>query len=459
MTKWVGPKQAQRTRRRKLAAVTAAAAAAAVTVAAQPGAGPALAAVRPGVVASSRVQDLINTVRGQASTYAGLWLDSKAHTVYVSTAKSGVTASTVAALEPRPAARAATMRIVVVHARYDFAQLEKIDGRVIKDAGLHRAAKASHATLSEWYPDPETDKVVIGFTKVTAAEKAEVRAEYGTTARVITAPIAKTAIGRLRPGSRLPRVSRLRLESKARPDSIHPFSRYDDYAPWYGGDEITYDGGWYCTSGYEFSSNVMSTAGQCGSDPEDFYNNGAFYGETYTMQWGGGRIDMQLMDGSDYYPAVWAGSGGYTPEGVSGSGGVAQGGQYCTSGSITGQSCSAIVDAIDVCQVEYDPFTGGDVNVCDLDEAYSSDGISLAQAGDAGGPVYTAQSTGDPYAVGTISADNDTTTVWWSDMYMEKQIFHTAPETQYPTDCPPLIGVRSAVPARRGSRTHWTREY
>jgi hypothetical protein len=402
-------KRVRLARRQILAAAMAAAIAGVAQLA-----GPAVAQAitGPDTVAVSQVQNLINTVRGATTTYAGLWINDKTGTVYVSTTKSGITASTVAALEPRPAAKAATMKIDVVQARYDFAQLARIDGRVIKDAGLRQAAKASHATLSEWYPDLVTDKVVIGFTKVTAAEKAAVRAEYGATARVITVPIAIADIGKVRPGT------------------VHPSTSRDaDSAPWYGGDEIDFDGDWSCTSGYDFSTNLMSTAGHCGYDPETFYNDGTFYGRTYAVQWGNGRIDMQLMNGSTDLPYIWAGPGGVYPEPVSGSGGVAQGGHYCTGGYMTVQSCSAVVEAIDVCSVESDDFTGTNVNVCDLDKAYSSNGSVISQPGDSGGPVYTASSVDDPYAVGTISAgeDNDTVT-FWSDMYMEKEIFHTSPE-------------------------------
>jgi hypothetical protein len=183
-------------KRIQLARLGAASATLALAATALAASTPAQAAIAPSVVAVSQVQNLINTVRGQAGSYAGLWIDNASDTVYVSASKASVTAATVEALTPRAAVGGATMRLVLVHARYSFAQLESIDGRVIHDKGLQRAAKASHATLSEWYPDPETDKVVIGFTKVTPAERAEVRAEYGTTARVITAQLAESAVGK-----------------------------------------------------------------------------------------------------------------------------------------------------------------------------------------------------------------------------------------------------------------------
>ena len=77
----------------------------------------------------------------------------------------------------------------------------------------------------------------------------------------------------------------------------------------------------------------MTTAGHCGN--ATFTNNGAEVGKTYTIQWGNDRIDLQRLTGSTYLPYIWAGSGGNVPEPVSGSGGVAIGGKYCTGGVVT----------------------------------------------------------------------------------------------------------------------------
>lgn len=366
-----------------------------------------------GTVAVSQVQKLIDTVRGEAHTYAGLWLDRAVNTVFVGTPLGSVTPASVAGMVKAPAAGVKTMRIRVVRDRFDWAQLTAIDARVRHDAGLRSAARKSGAVLSEWYPDPVTDKVVIGFTKVTPAEVAAVRAGYGSTARVVTQVIAQASTGRISPSQERSLASRHR---------IVPDSRTVDSPPWYGGDWITGGNGVGCTSGYEFGSGAMSTAGHCGATNWD--NNGNFYGGTFTIQWGNGRIDMQLMNGSSYDPYIWAGPGGNSPEPVSGSGGVAQGGGYCTGGAITDQNCSAVVDAIDVCQVVND--NGTNVNVCDLDRAHSSNGTALMRSGDSGGPVYTNYSTNDPFAVGTLSSYLGTD-CWWSDMYMEKVIFHSAP--------------------------------
>ena len=68
------------------AGLGAAAAAAVVAAAAVQGAvvPAAQASVAPSVVADSQVQNLINTVRGETATYAGIWIDRKTDTLYVS---------------------------------------------------------------------------------------------------------------------------------------------------------------------------------------------------------------------------------------------------------------------------------------------------------------------------------------------------------------------------------------
>jgi hypothetical protein len=177
----------------------------------------------------------------------------------------------------------------------------------------------------------------------------------------------------------------------------------------------------------------MSTAGHCGSYA-GFYARGNsvsgkwYEGATYTIQYGNNRIDMQLLKGSNYKPYVWAGSGGDMDVPVSGSGGVAQGGLYCTDGVTTLVNCTAKVIAIDVCANETDDSTGVTVYACDLDKATSTNNSDICDNGDSGGPVFTQNSVNDPDATGTIvSKANGGSTCWWSDMYMEKEIFGTGP--------------------------------
>lgn len=414
------------------AATAAIATATAALIALQLGCPPiAEATAAPDVVAAGQLQNLINTVRAAPGTYTGLWINEKTNTIYVATPATNITPASIAALVAAPTTSTQTLKIQIVKATYTANQLDTIATRVTTDTNLQSAAKKSDATLSTWYPDPITDQVVIGFTKITNTELAAVHAEYGTTARVITQPIAQSAIAKTPLTQATTATTTTPPATNPNPHPPHPQSRSADSAPWYGGDDITftYNGsGFSCTSGYEFGSTSMSTAGHCGADPTTFYNNGVYTGETYSMQWGANRIDMQLMHGSTYLPYIWAGPGGNTAEPVSGSGGVADGATYCTGGYVTGQNCSAVVEAVDVCIVEYDDVMNDDVTVCDLDEAHSSNNTDIVQSGDSGGPVYTSNSTGAPYAVGTISAANGTTG-WWSDMYEEKAIFGQSPAT------------------------------
>jgi hypothetical protein len=406
-------KRIQLVTRRKLgaaAAATAVALVAGAALAATPAAQ--AAAVEPATVAVSQIQNLNTTVRADPGSYAGLWIDDKTNTVYVSTTKASVSTATVAAMEPRALTSAPAMKLAVVHAKYDFAQLQGFAAKVHNNKRLQNAAKASHALLSEWYPDPLTDKLVIGFTKVTAAERAAVSAQFGVTARVITAPVFTSAVGK--PG-----------QAATSPATIHPNSRTADTYPWYGGDRIDGPDG-FCTSGFDWDGNSMTTAGHCGN--ATFTNNGAEVGKTYTIQWGNGRIDLQRLTGSTYLPYIWAGSGGNVPEPVSGSGGVAIGGKYCTGGSVTLQNCSAVVTAIDICATigtTNQPLT----DVCYLDQASSSNSTKIVQPGDSGGPVYTYNSASAPYATGSVvAAGNGGLSGLWSDMYEAKVIFGGGPE-------------------------------
>ena len=283
-------KRIQLATRRKLGAAAAATAVALVAGAALAATPAAQAStVEPATVAVSQIQNLNTTVRADPGSYVGLWIDDKTNTVYVSTTKASVSTATVAAMEPRALTSAPAMKLAVVHAKYDFAQLQGFAARVQNNKRLQNAAKASHALLSEWYPDPLTDKLVVGFTKVTAAERAAVSAQFGAAARVITAPVFSSAVGK--PG-----------QAATSPRTIHPNSRTADTYPWYGGDRIDGPDG-FCTSGFDWDGNSMTTAGHCGN--ATFTNNGNEVGKTYTIQWGNNRIDLQRLTGSTYLPYIW----------------------------------------------------------------------------------------------------------------------------------------------------------
>ena len=171
----------------------------------------------------------------------------------------------------------------------------------------------------------------------------------------------------------------------------------------------------------------MTTAGHCGN--ATFTNNGSEVGKTYTIQWGNGRIDLQRLTGSTYLPVHLGGSGGNVPEPVSGSGGVAIGGKYCTGGAVTLQNCSAVVSAIDICATigtTNQPLT----DVCYLDQASSSNSTKIAQPGRQRRPGLHLQlgqrTVRDRQR--SCAAGNGGLSGLWSDMYEAKVIFGGGPE-------------------------------
>jgi hypothetical protein len=116
---------------------------------------------------------------------------------------------------------------------------------------------------------------------------------------------------------------------------VRPATGTADTSPWSGGDIAYFDGGEdFCTTGYYWGGDTMSTAGHCGSNKYyariDSESGKWCEGTTYTTQFGDNRIDMQLPKGSDYKPYVWAGPNDQNDVPVSGSGGVAEVGKYCT---------------------------------------------------------------------------------------------------------------------------------
>ena len=147
-------------------------------------------------MAVGQIQNLNNTVRAETGSYAGLWIDeTDQHRLRLHHQGERLDGAPSPRWSPAPSTSAPAMGLVVVHAKYDFAQLQGFAAKVKNNKRLQNVAKASHALLSSG-TDPLTDKLVIGFTKVTAAERAAVSAQFGATARVITAPVFTSAVGK-----------------------------------------------------------------------------------------------------------------------------------------------------------------------------------------------------------------------------------------------------------------------
>jgi hypothetical protein len=84
----------------------------------------------------------------------------------------------------------------------------------------------------------------------------------------------------------------------------------------------------------------------------------------------------------------------------------------CTDGSFTYQNCTGVVDKNNFCIV-----VGSVLYDCHLVEAYSSNGSTLGQQGDSGGPVYDYSGSGVKVA-GFITGGpctNTCSTAWYTD--------------------------------------------
>jgi hypothetical protein len=435
-----------RSRIRASRAPAAVLAAGACTVAVLAGPGEpakAAAAPAPATITGQQLENLENTVRADSADYAGLWIDQNTDTVYVAAARSAASASITPSallaqasgtLTPAQAYGTASMKVDVVPVTYSAAQLQAITGKIGTDTQLQQVAAQAGSTITVWYADPSTDTAVIGFSKVTAAETAEVKAEFGDAARVIAQQPANPDVLRIPAGESLAQA--LKKEGVNVKPATSSGPEYDS-SPWYGGDPIEFQENGHtsaCTAGYEFNGGKMSTAGHCAANPDRFWyngnqNQGQTYGTTYTVQFGNGRTDMQLLSGS-YDPAIWAGPNGDTAEVVSGSGGVAMGGGTCDSGSDFGMNCDGHITEIDAtlqfCE------NGSCWNEIDQDVATdpSGDGC-LVEPGESGAPVFTSTSRNAPWAIGTITGalGNNCNEAIFNDMYELKAIFGTAPTT------------------------------
>ena len=325
------------------------------------------------------------------------------------------------------------MKVDVIPVTYSAAQLQAITAKIGTDTQLQQVAAQAGSAITVWYVDPSTDTAVIGFSKVTAAETAEVQAEFGDAARVIAQQPATPDVLRIPAGETLAQA--LRKEGvNVKPDTLAG-PEYDA-APWYGGDPIEFDEGGHvyaCTSGYEFGGDKMSTAGHCAASGSFWYNGnqnkGQTYGTTYTVQFGNDRTDMRLLSGS-YDPGIWAGSSGDTPEVLSGSGGVAMGEGTCDGGGDFGLNCDGHITEIDATI----PFCDNGSCWTEIDQDVSTDPSGdgcLAEPGESGAPVFTSTSRNAPWAIGTLTGavGSGCNEAIFNDMYELKVIFGTSPIT------------------------------
>ncbi|MEU4213995.1 hypothetical protein [Actinoplanes sp. NPDC026623] len=286
------------------------------------------------------------------------------------------------------------------------------------------AAKAAGLgdKLALWYV--ENGKVKVGVTDASGGVVTELRARLGTDAEIFQhAPIESAT--RLTPAP-----ADVRIVTGAAPQragkavaAATTATRLLDSVPYAGGDRITsiqtISGTQYvvqCTVSVKVlpdsGGDAMLSAGHCGPTGtvwyQGYYDSGTVYntgilGSTTTMQWGNGRLDGELIQGSQYgyFPYAYTTLTGL--ESVTGIAVTGTGSKVCTDGSFTGYKCGATITKYNVCA----NITEGTTvySVCHLDIAGASS--QIVQPGDSGGPVFYPNSTTDVALAGTISAQSN----------------------------------------------------
>jgi hypothetical protein len=172
--------------------------------------------------------------------------------------------------------------------------------------------------------------------------------------------------------------------------------RYNDFAPWYGGDRIT-DFSVGCSSGFAATYNgapAMLTAAHCGGVGGYWYNGpGTTGGHRYMgqMVYSDGGTDVAAIGVSSYSTRINVGYDPTAPWQINvGSWASPIVGQYlCQSGAYTGERCSLyVVDTYQyVCRSYFlwwcTSWQGPLADVI----GYSA-GVPVVGHGDSGGPVY-----------------------------------------------------------------------
>lgn len=255
------------------------------------------------------------------------------------------------------------------------------------------------ASLDDWYIDPREGKVVIDVEVITAALSAA----------------AETAFGN---------VVDLRVGSRA-----NLLSRAFDGQPYYGSDEVVTSGGSYCTVAFEAYNGTgqhgMLSAGHCWSNGTTVYqgyydSHGVMHtsgtmGRVTAQSWGNNVVDGEFINasvtGTMVSDDVWIGPNPPCCAKIVTSSGSSYIGQpICFDGAITGENCYAVVQQLDTC-VYVPPYTE-----CHLDMATASNGSTLAQRGDSGGPVEGRDGGSGLIAYGTITAKDQSGHYWYSDL-------------------------------------------
>ena len=250
-------------------------------------------------------------------------------------------------------------------------------------------------------PDPASDSVKITLDTPTASDLSAFSATTGTS---VTAAAYTTAVGGYLTKAYGPNVT----VSATTTAPLTQYNRYDDYSPFWGGDEIYRNvtgGEVICTGGFSIKGNssgndFMLTAGHCGNG-STWYADGsnATMGNVSTggLYYTNGGYDFETISTSDQ-GYVWVNSSGY--HNIEGVDIPAINTDMTFDGSITGEVPNVPVVANNSCAYF------GTWETCDLVEGEAAAGTTVTQAGDSGGPAYVRQADGGAKATGTVVGGN-----------------------------------------------------
>jgi hypothetical protein len=194
--------------------------------------------------------------------------------------------------------------------------------------------------------------------------------------------------------------------------AVRQLSRLSDIAPWTGGDRLNVGSTPYCSGNFNIvkaGTEYLFTAGHCGNN--SFSNNGTVIGATaqselYDFGWDDQIVAFSASVGGA--PLVWTGAvTSSTYSAVKSSASAAIGSTICFSGSFSGENCTGVVSARDICY----RFSDG-ITTCHLSKAT---GTGLSQGGDSGGPVYKYVS-GGVAAAGMIIGGDSTTVAYYHEL-------------------------------------------
>lgn len=194
--------------------------------------------------------------------------------------------------------------------------------------------------------------------------------------------------------------------------AVRQLSRLSDIAPWSGGDRLNVGTTPYCSGNFNVVKagvEYLFTAGHCGSNT--FSNNGSVIGTTtqrelYENGWDDQIVGFQATVGGA--PLAWTGPvSSNTYAAVKASASAAIGSELCFAGSFTGENCTAVVAARDICYRFVDGMT-----TCHLSKATGS---GLSQLGDSGGTIYR-YVTGGVAAAGMIIGGDGASTTYYHEI-------------------------------------------